>query len=302
MPSTSSELSRVDLNGETMGTRWHAQFWLPKAAPTAQIKAAMQQAVDALDAQMSLWKSDSVLNKLNRSKIGTWIDIPPEMMRVLVKSLEIEELSGGAFDISVGQAVSAWGFGPADMDLAEVQALLTDGGKPSAREALEIDQRLGRARRTQDVQFDLNGIAKGFGTDRIIEVAALFGITDLTAGIDGDLRCVGRRPDGTLWPIAIENPDYDTRSAHSLVELTDCAIATSGDYRHWITVGDKRLSHTMNPKLQAPLANSPASVSVLAPDCMTSDAWATALMVLGREAGTAVARSHGIQAMFLERV
>ncbi|WP_228068997.1 FAD:protein FMN transferase [Marivivens aquimaris] len=296
MLSTFSD-NRVDLNGETMGTRWHAQFWANADTDVEAIKAAMQAAVDRVDAQMSLWKPESDLCRLNRAPVGEWVDIGPEMMRVLCAAAEVTRMSDGAFDISVGDAVRAWGFGPEDADTTKITALLS---KSSGR-ANPLELRDSQARRLADVSFDLNGIAKGFGTDRLVEVAAEHGITALTAGIDGDLRTVGTRPDGSFWPIAIERPDYGLRAVHSMMELSDCAIATSGDYRHWLTVGDQRLSHTMNPRLQAPLVNSPASVTVLAPDCMTADAWATALMVLGREAGTAVARRYGIQAMFLER-
>lgn len=296
MLSTFSD-TRVDLNGETMGTRWHAQFWAGADTDVEAIRSAMQAAVDSVDAQMSLWKPDSDLCRLNHAPIGVWVDIGPEMMRVLRAAMDIGRMSGGAFDIAIGDAVRAWGFGPDKPDTDKIAELLSADSQHG--ETLELHD--GKARRLADVSFDLNGIAKGFGTDRLIEVALDHGITALTAGIDGDLRTVGTRPDGTLWPIAIERPDYDRRAVHSMMELSDCAIATSGDYRHWLTVGTQRLSHTMNPRLQAPLVNSPASVTVLAPDCMTADAWATALMVLGREAGTAVARRYGIQAMFLER-
>lgn len=296
MLSTFSD-TRVDLNGETMGTRWHAQFWAGADTDIEAIRFAMQQAVDRVDAQMSLWKPESDLCRLNRAPVGEWVDVGPEMMRVLRAATDISRMSGGAFDIAVGDAVRAWGFGPEAADTDKIAALLAEAREPS--ETLELQD--GQARRLADVSFDLNGIAKGFGTDRLIEVALEHGVTALTAGIDGDLRTAGTRPDGSLWPIAIERPDYDRRAIHSIMELSDCAIATSGDYRHWLTVGTQRLSHTMNPRLQAPLVNSPASVTVLAPDCMTADAWATALMVLGRDAGTAVAKRYGIQAMFLER-
>ncbi|SFJ80436.1 FAD:protein FMN transferase [Celeribacter neptunius] len=305
MLSTSFEgLNRIDLNGPTMGTRWQAQFWLAEGAETAPIERAMQAAVDRVDAQMSLWRRESDLCRLNAAPVGAWVDLGDEITRVLTRALEIGQQSGGAFEIAMGPAVAAWGFGPEPADPARVRALLQDRRPMRARELLELDVANHRARKHGPARFDLNGIAKGFGTDRLIEVAQEMGLTartGLTAGIDGDLRCLGTRPDGSLWPIAIEEPDYERRAAHSLMELGDTAIATSGDYRHWVDVGSTRLSHTMNPDLKAPVTGAPASVTVLAPDCMSADGWATALMVLGRETGSALARANGIQAMFLER-
>lgn len=287
--------TRSDLSGATMGTRWHVAFYGP--VPTG-LQAALQVAVDRVDAQMSLWKPESDLCRLNAAPVGEWVDLQPEIATVLARALAIGKQTGWAFDIAVGEAVNAWGFGPAPADNATIVDLLS---RPAANagEALQLDDL--RARRLAPVQIDLNGIAKGYGADRLAEVTMSFGITALVAELDGDLRVIGTRPDGSLWPVAVENPEYGKRSLHSLLELSDTAVATSGDYRHWITVGDRKLSHTMNPRLRAPLADGPASVSVMAPDCMTADAWATALMVLGADAGKLVARANGVQAMFLER-
>ncbi|WP_425074606.1 FAD:protein FMN transferase [Sagittula sp. S175] len=297
MPSMCSDLVKVDLNGPTMGTRWHVQFWT-RPRETGPIRDALQQAVDAVDAQMSLWKPDSTLCRLNRAAPGVWVPLEPQIAEVLAASLDIARASGGAFEIALGDVVKAWGFGPTAAD-PQAMAHLMQAEAPRATEVLDLDGL--RARKRAPAHFDLNGIAKGYGVDQLVKAAQAQGIHDLTAAIDGDLRCVGTRPDGTLWPIAVEEPDHSRRAVHSLMEMTDTAIATSGDYRHWVDLGGQRLSHTMHPLLRAPLQSPPASVSVLAADCMTADAWATALMVLGREQGTAIARAHGIQAMFLER-
>ena len=108
-----------------------------------------------------------------------------------------------------------------------------------------------------------------------------------------------RQPDGRGWAIAIEAPDLEARAAHSIIELQDAAIATSGDYRHWIDVGSHRLSHTMDPALGMPLNQPPASATVIARDCMSADAWATAMMVLGETRGLSMAEKLGLSVLFL---
>ena len=112
---------------------------------------------------------------------------------------------------------------------------------------------------------------------------------------------MGSKPDGGAWTVAVEAPDPDRRAPHSILSLQDCAVATSGDYRHWVEVQGRRLSHTMDPRRGAPLLASPASVTVVAPSCAAADAWATALMVLGPSKGAALARKVGIDALFLLR-
>jgi len=99
----------------------------------------------------------------------------------------------------------------------------------------------------------------------------------------------------------VEKPDYELRSPLGIIELQDAAVATSGDYRHWIEVGGTRLSHTMDRSRGGPADNGIASVSVVAPTCIEADAWATALMVLGPTDGKALARKYGFDALIVER-
>ncbi|NVO27501.1 FAD:protein FMN transferase [Donghicola sp. C2-DW-16] len=292
-------LTRFALNGATMGTRWSTLFWAP--APVDGLQEALQAAVDRVDAQMSLWKPDSDLCRLNDAPTDVWVDLAPEITTVLDRALQIGRASGGAFEIAVGEAVAAWGFGPRPADQEAIRRMLTTPDHPRATDLLELDIPNRRAMKHAPARFDLNGIAKGYGADRLIETAALHGVADALSGLDGDLRAAGTRPDGSPWPIAIEEPDYDRRAAYTMLELEDLAVATSGDYRHWIKVGGQRLSHTMHPRTGGPLQQSPASVTVVAADCMTADAWATALMVLGKTEGTLLAKANNIQAMFLER-
>ncbi|HLP70242.1 MAG TPA: FAD:protein FMN transferase, partial [Rhizobium sp.] len=117
MSKTSTDAIAADsprrhvLNGTTMGTRYSAIFYGPDRIDPA-LPAALFAAVDAVDRQMSNWKSDSDLSRLNRAPVGEWVEVPPEMFEVLKTALHVGKLSGGAFDIGVGDAVSAWGFGP----------------------------------------------------------------------------------------------------------------------------------------------------------------------------------------------
>jgi len=149
--------------------------------------------------------------------------------------------------------------------------------------------------------LDLSGIAKGYAVDRMMAVLGSFGITDALVGLDGEMRACGARPDGQAWTVAVERPDYETRAPLSMIELTDAAVATSGDYRHWVETGGKRLSHTMDPACGGPTRDTPASVTVLAKTCMEADAWATALMVSGQQKGAIWAKEFGLTAVFIHR-
>jgi len=169
-------------------------------------------------------------------------------------------------------------------------------------ELLEIDVLERRARKHGPVSLDLCGIAKGFGVDELARVLDRHGIDSWLVGIDGEMRSRGGKPDGSSWSIALEAPEAERRAAMGVVELGDAAIATSGDYRHWIKVGSERVSHTMDPRTGKPLRDALASVTVISPICADADDYATALMVLGAEAGRYQARRLGLDAFFVARV
>ena len=298
MSKMSTERARIALNGPTMGTRWSALFFAEPDFDPAPIRAALQAAVEEVDGQMSTWNAGSDLMRLNAASVGKWVAVPAQLAAVLRLGLEIGRASGGAFDIGMGDAVTAWGFGP---DTATSEAIRAAKGacRRPAHEVLEIDG--ARVRKYAPIALDLNGIAKGYGVDRLAETLRDYGIADALVGIDGEMRAMGLRPDGEAWTIAVEAPDPARRTPHSILALQDAAVATSGDYRHWIEVQGRRLSHTMDPRRGAPLIASPASVTVVARTCAEADAWATALMVLGPDKGAALARRSGLDALFLLR-
>ncbi len=298
MSKTSTELVRHALNGPTMGTRWSALFFAPAGFDTHAARKALQSAVDEVDAQMSTWKPDSDLMRLNRAPVGEQVAVPAMLMEVLKLALAVGKASDGAFDIGVGDAVAAWGFGPAAAAPDLIRTAMTERRVP-AYEAIDLGN--GSVRKHVPIALDLSGIAKGYGVDRLAETLRKLGIRDALVGIDGEMRAMGSTPDGVAWTVAVEKPDPTRRAPHSILSLQDCAVATSGDYRHWVEVRGKRLSHTINPRRGAPLLDSPASVTVLAPSCAAADAWATALMVLGPGKGGEVARKVGIDALFLLR-
>lgn len=293
-------LMRHALNGPTMGTRYSAVFFAPEGADIEAIGAALFEAVDRVDRQMSTWKPDSDLNRLNAAPMGDWIMIPRELTKVLAASLRIGRASNGAFDIGVGNLVTAWGFGAAGPkpDTDRIGALAGQA-RPATTTALELDEVGRRARKHAPLSLDLSGIAKGYGVDELAHVMATFAVPSWLVGIDGEMRAKGHKPDGSPWAVALERPQRGARDVMGVIELTDMAVATSGNYRHWIEVNGKTLSHTINPKTEAPLENNLASVSVLAPTCMEADAWATVLMVLGEKTGQQMAAMQRVDAIFV---
>jgi thiamine biosynthesis lipoprotein len=295
-----SRLKDCRTSGETMGTRYTARFHAPEASDVKAIATALAAAVTAVDHQMSNWRTESDLSRLNRAAPDTWTPVPANLITVLARAVEIGRETGNAFNIGVGDLVDAWGFGPAGS--RRLQSLPGKAQpRPPIDALLEIDVPGCRVRKHAAVALDLCGIAKGFGVDELARILDAHGIGSWLVGIDGEMRARGGKPDGSPWAIALESPEEDRRSAMGVIELGDAAVATSGDYRHWVQVEGKRISHTMDPRTGAPLRSALASVTVISPRCMDADAYATALMVLGEDAGRALARRLGLEALFVLR-
>lgn len=278
-----------------MGTRYAAVFYASHVPDG--LAEALDKAVAEVDGQMSTWKPESDLMRFNRARPGEWVTVPEQLLNVVESALAIGRLSRGAFDIGVFDLFSAWGFNRHDRAPdAAVIAALADEARLPAYELVEIDRPGGRMRKIGPVMLDLNGIAKGYGVDRLAETMETFGINDFIVSIDGEVRARGRKADGSPWRVALEAPVEGQREVAGIVEIDDGALASSGNYRHRVTVGGRTYSHTMDPRTGCPLDNGIQAVTVRAPTCMQADAWATAVMVIG-EAALPLVRSLGMEAL-----
>ncbi len=293
---------RTTLHGPAMGTRWSATVDADLSLDREALRQDLAAAVEQVDGQMSPWKPDSDLLRLNRAPVDAWVDLPADLLAVLDCALAVQRRSAGAFDPCVGDLVDAWGFG-AVRDTPDAAAI-TAARQPRTRTVhggIELERRAGRARKRAPLQVDLCGIAKGYGVDRMVAVLQRHGVRHALAALDGELRTVGAQANGVPWAVALEQPEEGHRAVRGVLELEDLAVATSGDYRRCLQVGDARLAHTMDPRRRAPVNNAVASVTVLARTCMQADAWATALLVAGPDEGLAMAQRTGLEVLFLLR-
>jgi thiamine biosynthesis lipoprotein len=285
-----------------MGTRYVAVFFAPEAFDLTELSLALGRAVATVDVQMSTFRPHSNLMQLNRAPVGEWLAVPRELFDVLSAAVEIGRLSDGAFDIGVGDLVLAWGFGPAAgaIDQGAISRL-GNGRHTPAHLGLALDRQGRRVRKLTKLNLDLSGIAKGYGVDALAAVLEAHGLDRYLVSIDGELRAGECKPDGMPWKVALESPDEGYRRASAILEVTKCALATSGDYRHFVDHEGRRHAHTMDPRRRHPLANGPASVTVRAKTCTEADAWATALMVLSGVRGNELAAAHGLEVLVATR-
>ncbi|HMO74854.1 MAG TPA: FAD:protein FMN transferase [Sphingopyxis sp.] len=272
-----------------MGTVWTLQA----VAPPANVAAGVQAALDRVVAQMSQWERDSDLSRFNREKPGEWRAVPEEFAHVVAAALDIAEASSGAFDPALGDISEAWGFGASGPTNG-----LPDTPPAAAGRQIDLDTATGRIRRSEGARLDLSGIAKGYGVDLAAEWLLANGARHFLIEVGGELRGEGIRPDGQPWWVDAETPP-SWRSAGWRIALHDLSVATSGDYRRGFEADGRRYSHSFDPRTGRPIANGVRSVTVLHRSCMMADGWATALTVLGADAGIALADARGLAACIL---
>lgn len=282
------------LGGATMGTTWSVRVAGMPDRLSQAIEPAICAVLDRVVAQMSQWEPESDLSRFNRAAPGGWFTLPPEFAHVLAAAQDVAARSGGAFDPAMGELADQWGFGPSGP-----RGSVARGAAPGTR-SIEFDPLLLRARRSTGAALDFSGIAKGYAVDAVAERLIGMGFEDFLVEIGGELRGHGVKPDGQPWWVDVEQPP-GAPVASIRVALHGLSIATSGDYRRHFEAAGRRYAHTLDPRTGAPLDNGVASVTVLHAECMLADAWATALTVLGPEAGLVVAEREALAMQMVVR-
>lgn len=230
---------------------------------------------------LSIFDAASIVSQVNKQDTT---EIDERFKTVYETSLKINEISGGVFDPTVSPLVTAWGFGPRHTPTADtvaIDSLLQFVGITKTR---IIDNYLIK----DDIrtQFNFSAIAKGYGCD---EVAAFFmrhDINDFMIEIGGEINLHGQSPSGTKWKISIDAPLEEEEISHNsflIVELSDCGMATSGNYRNYYQKDGEKLGHTISPLTGRPVTTDILSATVISQDAMISDALATACMAASAE-------------------
>lgn len=291
----------IHLSGPTMGTTWSVTL-LPDPAGTeaAALQQRLQERLDQINGLMSTYDPRSEISRFNDHASTDWFAISAETAHVIGLALDISRVTNGAFDISVGPLVELWGFGP-----------IQRGERTPSEEAIEKarartgfqhlrlrDEPPAVSKQIADLRIDLSAIAKGYAADALSDLLEQQGFSDFLVEIGGELQIAGQRGDGTPWRIAIEKPLEDRREAGTIFQLTDTALATSGNYRNFYIEDGQRYAHTLDPLSGKPARNKLASVTVLDGTCARADALATALMVMGDEKARRFCQKHQIAAYF----
>ncbi|AJY44909.1 FAD:protein FMN transferase [Martelella endophytica] len=276
------------VTGAAFASDWSVT--LANGANGAALKPRFDQLLASIDRMMSPWRADSEISAFNLTR-GEASRISDETAFTAEAALAVAAESDGWFDPTIGPLVARYGFGPIEGTVGP-----EDEAAPRWRSLAVEGDRL--VKRQPGLTMDLCGIAKGRALDLMALELRESGHDDFLIAISGELLSKGRHPEGRPWQVAVEDPRPETDGAFGVLRLDNAAVATSGLRAQSYDLGGSRYSHIIDPYHARPVGGEIASVSVIAPDAMTADGWATALTAAGAK-GPALARRRGIVSLFL---
>jgi hypothetical protein BACCOPRO_00544 len=281
--------------GQIFGTTYHITY-----AGTNDLDKEIRAELQRVDDALSMFNKQSVLSKFNRNEK---YDVSNARFNDVVRlSLQLSRETDGAFDITVAPLVNEWGFGFKHRERINASKIDSLRAFVGYDKLFYEGDRLNK--RDSRVTIDCGAVAKGYGVDCVARLLSSKGCTNYMVEIGGEVVVKGKNAKGKTWTIGINKPVDDSTKTVSEVQtilhVSDCGIATSGNYRNFYYVDGRKVSHTIDPKTGQPVQHSLLSATVLTPSCAKSDALATSFMVMGLDRAKAFLAKHkDVQAYFI---
>lgn len=282
--------------GPVYSTSYHIAYESPGGK---DLQKGIEQKLMELDSSLSVFNENSTISLINRN-ISAKTD--PLFRKCFRKATNIASRTEGAFDLTVSPLVNAWGFGFKNKETITA-SLIDNLLQITGHEKVKL--RWNRIRKQRpEIMMDASAIAKGLSVDLVAGFLRSKGCRNFMIEIGGEIFAKGVNSNNVQWRIGISKPENEVISFdqdfQAIVSISDKALATSGDYRNFYMEGDKKYSHTIDPRTGRPVGHNLLSATVLANDCMTADAYATAFMVLGVEKSLQIAdRTKGLECFLI---
>ncbi|XOV81103.1 MAG: FAD:protein FMN transferase [Aestuariibacter sp.] len=291
----------VHLSGRTMGTTYNIKYPAQPAIDPVALQSLIDAELQLVNKLMSTYDPQSELSVFNQTKSTEPQSLSDATLLVISEALKIGEMSDGYLDITVGPLVNLWGFGPN----AKPETIPTPQQVQDAHDIVGLDKLVtGDSTASKihpDVYVDLSTVAKGYGVDQVALLLEQQGLADYLVEIGGEMRVAGKKANGSNWRIAIEKPVTLTRAVQRIVTIGDNAIATAGDYRNYFEENGVRYSHLIDPKTGYPINHRLVAATVVHPSSLVADGLATALVVMGKDKGLAMAEREGLSVLLITR-
>lgn len=286
-----------------MGTFWSARVVASVEADCAETEQVFLETFNQVVSQMSPWEIESDLSRYRRAKAGSWVPFSEDSFFVLEHCLKIAAITEGRYDPTVGMALDLLGFGPTGSrsvdPLTQMKAIRTALAGVDYRK-VSLDKKTQSVFQPGGVCLDLCSIAKGYAVDLAAGRLEQVGFRSFLIEVGGEIRGKGCKPDGQPWWCELEPPSgCGPEYPKTVAAMCDLSLATSGNSFQKRQIGDREFGHILSLDTTDESPSELLSVSVFHPSCMTADAYATALFLLGKDQGLEFARDHALAALFV---
>jgi thiamine biosynthesis lipoprotein len=276
----------IKLEGRAQGTTYHISYY---SKDSLSYKQSVDSLLKKIDSSLSTYLPASIISRINRNDPRVKAD--PHFKRVFERSMEVAEVTNGMFDITVAPVVNAWGFGftkKSDITRTNIDSLLQWVGYKKVTMEGNI-----LVKQSPQMMLDMNAIAQGYTVDELAKLLDIRGVQSYIVELGGEVKAKGRKTNDEYWKVGIDRPsEMDGGEYQAILKLENKSLATSGNYRRYYEENGRRYAHIIDPRTGYPAKHNLLSATVVAKDCMSADAFATAFMVMGYEGTKTFLAAH----------
>ena len=292
----------VELSGEAQGTTYHMKIVLKDRTNLESLNQGIQNIFETVDQKISNYRPDSEISRFNQQKTKNWVPVVSEVLELTAVAHRAYEVTGGCFDLTIRPLFDLWGFSrkhnriPSDTEIKKAKRHI-------GMDLVEIDRANQKMRKKDPlVAIDLSAVGQGYTVGLIASYLESRGVSNYLVEIGGEMKVRGRKPDGSLWRVAVERPNPKMRQVDQVIELVQdqgMAIMTAGTYRHFFEEGGKTYSHILDPRTGRPVTHQLRSVTILHEDPTWADVWDTALLCVGESDAQRIIEKEGLMALLI---
>lgn len=278
----------IRIEGNAQGTTYHITYF---DSLNRNFEDEITQILIDFDSSLSTYIPNSIISRINANVEN--VELDSMFLRCFIKAKEVWKNTNGAFDPTVFPLVNAWGFGPTKKMVIRPEVIDSILNFVGFEKIELLENKI--IKKDPRVALDFNAFAQGYSVDVVADFLFKKKVSSFLVEIGGELFAKGKKPNGENWKVGIEKPIDNKESSNplnSIAKLENSALATSGNYRRFIIENGIKYAHHIDPKTGYPTKNNLLSASVFAPDCISADANATGILVLGLKKAKKFVKKH----------
>lgn len=294
----------IKIEGFAQGTTYHLTFVLPKIEEQNAVTQEVTAELKRIDASISNYRKDSTIELFNAQLDTESHEVNDEIVKLVEYARTISKASGGCYDLTIKPLFDLWGFKkdvfhlPSDDELQQTLQLI-GMDKVITVDATHLQKKL------PNLRVDLSSIGQGYSVERLANLLESHQVTSYIVEIGGELKVRGKKTDGKPWRIAMEKPISTERKVEKVAVFETgepMSLMPSGTYHHYFDNNGKRYSHILDARTGNPIEHNTVVANAFISSSTLADAWSTALLCLGSDAGIKVADEHNIAALFVDQI